>query len=173
MRTWLARDEASYVEFVRTRSGALYRLAMLLTGGDHHLAEDLLQAALAKAYVSWRRVREPAAAEAYVRRILVNVAVSRSRSASTNEMPTEVLPDVAGRDATDVADRLDLWELLRELSPRQRAVVALRYYEDLSEAQNAEVLECSPGAVKSHASRGLAQLRRLLASQNDQLPDRR
>ncbi len=106
-----------------------------------------------------------------MRRILVNTAVSRSRSEAAREVPTDALPEGAV-DEPGVESRLELWDLLRELSPRQRAVLALRYYEDLSEAQIAEALGCSTGAVKSHASRALAQLRRVLVAEGREMPDR-
>ena len=156
--------DAEYVQFVHARSRALFRAALLLTSGDHATAEDLLQTALVRAYVSWGRLRAPEAAEAFVRRILVNTAINQHRARRrkpevlTSEVPAGHL--AAPAEGYSIEDRLDLWIFLRDLSPRQRAVIVLRYYEDLSEASIAELVGCSPGAVKSHASRALQALRR-------------
>jgi RNA polymerase sigma-70 factor (sigma-E family) len=161
--------DEEYVEFVRTRSSALLRTACLLTAGDRHAAEDLVQTALAQAFVAWRRIREPTAREAYVRKILVRTAVRRSRRRGAKaEEPVAEPPVGPVRDQSDGVDqRLTIWPLLETLSARQRAVVVLRYYEDLSEAQIADVLRCSPGAVKSHASRALRTLRGRLDADAD------
>lgn len=158
MRGGVDRDEA-FREFVATRGPALLRTAYALTG-DHHLAEDLLQSALVKAYRAWPRV-EADAREAYVRRIVVTTHLSWRRKRANTEVPgLPERPDPVEpvSDARDSA----LWEALRALPPRQRAVMVLRYYEDLTEVQIAAVLGCSPGAVKTHASRAAARLRELL-----------
>ncbi|MGH3411528.1 MAG: SigE family RNA polymerase sigma factor, partial [Marmoricola sp.] len=133
---------ADFEQFVVQRSGALFGTAVLLTG-DSHLAEDLLQTALAKAWPSWGKAINP---EAYVRRILVNTYVSWWRRKWNGERPTDVLPETA-EHATQ--PDLDLQEAIRRLPRRQRAVIVLRYYEDLSEREVAELLGCSVGTVKS------------------------
>lgn len=155
-----ADSDAHFIAFVHARSAALLRLAVLLTG-DRHDGEDLLQTALTKAYRSWWRLRRPELAEAYVRRILVTSVTSWRRRGAARERATGRLPDrlVAGPD-TEVADRLVLAQALRLLSPGQRAVLVLRFFEDLSEQQTAELLGCSAGTVKSQTARGLAALRR-------------
>ncbi|MGW1030245.1 SigE family RNA polymerase sigma factor [Streptomyces sp. NPDC002577] len=155
-----ANQEAEFQDFVRARWSRLVRTAYLLTGDVHH-AEDLTQTALAKAYRSWRRVSRSDSPEAYVRRMLVSCNSDRFRKRRVTEALTAAPPEVAGRDeAVSWADeRSALLAALAELPPRQRAVVVMRYWEDLSEAEVAEVLGCSPGTVKSQASKGLAKLR--------------
>ncbi|NUR08073.1 MAG: SigE family RNA polymerase sigma factor [Nocardioidaceae bacterium] len=146
--------EVGFEAFVAARSGALFGTALLLTG-DRHLAEDLLRTALAKSWLAWRRITgDP---EAYVRRVLVNTYVSMWRRRWNGETPTETLPE-EGRDEAGAEVRHDLRLALRRLPRRQRAVVVLRYVEDLSERQVAELLGCSVGTVKSQASRALAKL---------------
>lgn len=153
-----ARDE-EFRDFVATRSGVLLRFAYLLTG-DQHLAEDLLQTALTKTYLAWHRIRDRSALEAYVKRTIATTATSWWRRRWTGERPTDVVPDRPLRDRTaDYDERDAMWQHLQALPARQRAVLVLRYYEDLSEAEIAEVLGCAPGTVKSQASRGLAALR--------------
>ena len=146
-------EVAEFDAFVVARSGSLLRTAYLLLG-DEQRAEDLLQTALAKAWFAWSRIDwDP---EAYVRRILVTTAASWWRRRWIVETPTAVLPDTATR-APD--DHQDLWNALRHLPPRQRAVVVLRYLEDRSEAETARLLDCSTGTVKSQAAKALAKLR--------------
>jgi RNA polymerase sigma-70 factor (sigma-E family) len=155
-----AEREDRFQEFVRARWSHLVRTAYLLTG-DAHLAEDLTQTALAKAYRSWRRVSRADNPEAYVRRMLVTCNSDRFRKRRVSEALTAVPPERAGgEDAVSRADeRGTLLRALSGLPTRQRAVVVLRYWEDLSEAEVADALGCSPGTVKSQASRGLAKLR--------------
>ncbi|MFE6333480.1 SigE family RNA polymerase sigma factor [Streptomyces sp. NPDC057798] len=152
--------EDRFQEFVRARWSRLVRTAYLLTGDAHH-AEDLTQTALAKAYRSWRRVARSDNPEAYVRRMLVSCNSDRYRKRRVPESLTAAPPETAGRDeAYAWADeRSALLPALAQLPPRQRAVVVLRYWEDLSEAEVADALGCSPGTVKSQASKGLAKLR--------------
>ncbi|MGC4110026.1 MAG: SigE family RNA polymerase sigma factor [Nocardioides sp.] len=146
-------DSAAFDDFVAARSGALLRTAYLLTH-DHALAEDLLQTALAKAWFAWRRVQgEP---EPYVRRILVNTYASWWRRKWNGEQPTESLPEAPVEDSTEPTD---LWAAMARLPRRMRAVVVLRYFEDLTEAQTADLLGCSVGTVKSQTSKALAKLR--------------
>jgi RNA polymerase sigma-70 factor (sigma-E family) len=155
-----AEQEDRFHEFVRSRWSRLVRTAYLLTGDVHH-AEDLTQTALAKAYRSWRRISRSDSPEAYVRRMLVTCNSDRFRKQRVTEALTAAPPDRAGLDesAGQVEERGSLLAGLAQLPPRQRAVVVLRYWEDLSEAEVAEVLGCSTGTVKSQASKGLAKLR--------------
>jgi len=142
-------------EFVAARSGRLLRTAYLLTH-DHALAEDLLQTALTKAWFSWSRIDgQP---EPYVRRILVNTYASWWRRKWNGEQPTADLPE-APAGAADPDARHDLWSALARLPRRQRAVVVLRYFEDLTEAETAASLGCSVGTVKSQTSKAFAKLR--------------
>ncbi|MGW0417580.1 SigE family RNA polymerase sigma factor [Streptomyces sp. NPDC003015] len=155
-----AEQEDRFQEFVRARWSHLVRTAYLLTGDAHH-AEDLTQTALAKAYRSWRRVAGSDNPEAYVRRMLVTCNSDRFRKRRVKESLTDAPPERAGRDeaVARVDERGVLMAALAQLPPRQRAVVVMRYWEDLSEAEAAEVLGCSQGTVKSQASKGLAKLR--------------
>ncbi|WP_329227728.1 SigE family RNA polymerase sigma factor [Streptomyces canus] len=155
-----AEQEDRFQEFVRARWSHLVRTAYLLTGDAHH-AEDLTQTALAKAYRSWRRVSRSDNPEAYVRRMLVTCNSDRFRKRRVKESLTDAPPERAGRDeaVARVEERGVLLGALAQLPPRQRAVVVMRYWEDLPEAEVAEMLGCSPGTVKSQASKGLAKLR--------------
>jgi RNA polymerase sigma-70 factor (sigma-E family) len=153
----MAGLEADFEQFVTARSPALLRTAYLLTG-NHQDAEDLVQAALVKAVPAWGRVREH---EPYVRRILVHESVSRWRRRRWRETSTESLPEL-GVGAVDVDTRLALRQALGRLAPRQRAVIVLRYFEDLTEAQTADVLQISVGTVKSQSRDALARLRALV-----------
>ncbi len=153
-------DEERYRAFVAARSSALLRTAYLLMG-DRGRAEDLLQTALTKAYLSWGRIRDHGAVEAYVRRIMATTATSWWRRRWHGETPTETLPDVAaqGDFGGSHAERDELWRLLQDLPVKQRAVLVLRFYEDMNEAEVADALGVSRGTVKSHTSRALAALR--------------
>lgn len=157
--------EEEFREFVAARSGALLRTAYLLAG-DWATAEDLLQTALTKTYLAWKRLGEIEAVEPYARRVLVNTATSWWRRRWHGERPTEVLPE---RPAPDrLAEQLErdaLWQHVKALPVRQRAVLVLRFYEDFSEAQTAATLGISVGTVKSQASRALASLRQKLAAE--------
>ncbi len=142
-----------------TRSTALLRTAYLFTG-DWGTAEDLLQTALAKTWFRWAEVRDKQAAEAYVRQVMSRTYATWWRRRWRGETPTEVLPDVPSADPYVQADaRHLLRRALAELPPRQRAIVVLRYYEDLTEAHVAETVGCSLGTVKSTVSRALTRLR--------------
>lgn len=153
-----AEARASFEEFVAARSVSLGRLAYLLTGHRHD-AEDLLQTALIRVAMRWSRVEEP---EAYVRRTLYTQAVSRWRMRGRRP---EVLTDQPllgdGGVESDWATRVVLDQALRRLTPKQRAVLVLRFYEDLSESQTAAMLECSVGTVKSQTRHALERLRAL------------
>jgi RNA polymerase sigma-70 factor (sigma-E family) len=143
-------------EFVVARSSRLLRSAFLLTR-DWAAAEDLLQTALTKAWFAWRRL--DADPEAYVRKIMFNTYASWWRTRSFAEHPTEI-DDRPGTDAhAAVDDRDELWRALGRLPRRQRAVIVLRFYEDLTEAETAHVLEIAVGTVKSQTAKALARLR--------------
>jgi len=148
--------------FVRTRSRALLRAARLLTG-DEHLAEDLVQSALARTHQAWPRLRDPANAEAYARQVMYRLQISvwrRRRIAErlSGDLPEPVRP--ARREDTDALSlRLSMHQALARLTPKQRAVLVLRYFEDRSEVDAAQVLGVSVGTVKSQAARALARLR--------------
>ena len=135
---------------------ALYRTAYLLAG-DHAGAEDLLQNAFAKLYLSWDRIRDREALDGYVRRIMVNENNSLWRRAwKRREHSTDTMPETGAVDAYDDGMGGALWSFVQTLPPKQRSVVVLRYYEQLSEAETADVLGISVGTVKSQASRALA-----------------
>jgi RNA polymerase sigma-70 factor (sigma-E family) len=153
------RDIAAYSDLVTARSGSLFHTAYLMVG-DHQLAQDLLQESLVKTYVAWPRLRDVSKAEAYTRRAIVTTAISWRRRRSFHERPVDLLPEVGVADRVDeLATRDALWDQLHLLPPRQRAAIVLRYYLDLSEAQTAEAMGCSVGAVKSQTSAGLSRLR--------------
>ncbi len=149
-------EKLDFEVFVQTRTQPLLRTAYLLVG-DEQRAEDLLQTALAKAWFAWRRIEW--APEAYVRRVMVTTSVSWWRRRWNGEFPTAELPETARSAADDGGHDHDLWLALRHLPPRQRAVVVLRYLEDRSERETAELLGCSIGTVKSQTARALAKLR--------------
>ncbi|MFI0789582.1 SigE family RNA polymerase sigma factor [Streptomyces lydicus] len=153
----------AFDQFVAARWSALLHLAHLLTGGDRHRAEDLLQEALVKLWFAWPRVAEQAP-EAYVRRVLTRAAARSARRRWWGERPVERLPELpeAGDVVAAVEERARLGAALALLPVRQRAAVVLRYYEDLSEVQVAEALGCPVGTARSLASRGVKRLRQLL-----------
>ncbi len=141
--------EQDFVDFVAARWGSLYRLAFLLMASPT-AAEDMVQVTLEKAYVSWARISRMEYPEAYVRRMLANAVVSSSRRAWLREVLSDSMPETAGAPVeVGVLDRSLLWPLVCALPARQRAVIVLRYYEDLTEVQIAETLGCAPGTVKS------------------------
>ena len=152
-------DITAFSELVATRSPALLRLAYLVVG-DHQLAQDLLQEALVKAYVAWPRLRDVTKAEAYVRRTMVTTAISRRRRRSFHERPVAAVPEFPDADQTEqLASHDDVWAQVCGLPPRQRAALVLRFYEDMSYADIAEVLGCSVGTVASQVSDALGTLR--------------
>ena len=156
----LARD---FEQYIRARGPGLARVARLLCD-DPHTAEDLVQTVLAKALVSWRRVRASGDIDAYLRRALVNTRNSwwrRLRAESSTDRP----PDSLVADSTGRSDEYHLLlQALRALPNGQRAAVVLRYYEDLSESQVADILGCSIGTVRSQTGRGLRTLRASLGA---------
>jgi RNA polymerase sigma-70 factor (sigma-E family) len=149
---------ASFEDFVAARSRHLLHAAHLLTG-DRHRAEDLLQTALTRAYLRWDRI-DSDDPEGYVRRTMINAHTDWWRKKPWREQSTAELPETPAPDAAASYDARDaVLAALATLSSRQRAVVVLRYYEGLSEAEIAQVLGCSAGTVKSAASRAMAKLR--------------
>ncbi len=156
-----SRDkDADFEAYMQARQPSLLRTAYLLTG-DKHTAEDLVQTALAKLYLSWDKIQRREVIDGYVRRILVNEHNSLWRRAwKRREVSTDIVPDRPAETApSDLGQSAALWEFVQTLPRKQRAVVVLRYYEDLSEAEIAETLGISVGTVKSQASRALAALR--------------
>ncbi|CAI9413414.1 SigE family RNA polymerase sigma factor [Nocardioides sp. T2.26MG-1] len=150
-------DRDSFEQYVAARRGALLRTAYLLTG-SHADAEDLVQVALVKAVPHWKRIADHP--EPYVRKILARESVSRWRRRRWREVSTDTLPETAV--AGPAADRVILQQALARLAPRQRAVVVLRYYDDLTERETAATLGIAVGTVKSQARDGLARLRELV-----------
>jgi RNA polymerase sigma-70 factor (sigma-E family) len=151
--------DAEFSAYMAARQPGLLRTAYLLTG-DRHTAEDLVQTALAKLYLSWDKVERREAVDGYVRRILVNEHNSLWRRAwKRREVSTDAPPEHAGMTHSPDGSSAALWDFVQTLPPKQRAVVVLRYYEDLSEAETAQVLGISVGTVKSQASRALVNMR--------------
>ena len=155
-------DEDEFRRFPAARWPGLVRTAYLLTGDLGH-AEDLAQTALIKAYRSWHRVRGVEDVDAYVRKILINANRSRFRAKRPQEYSVAAVPEHAAwpqDDGHGVEERDVLFAALAALPPKQRAIVVLRYWEDLGEGEVAALLGCSVGTVKSQASRALAKLRK-------------
>lgn len=161
-------DDAEFTDFVHARWPALYRSAVMLIG-DTHLAEDLVQTALTSTYTHWHRIEHSGAAAAYARTTLHNAAFAWMRRRGwRNELPTEELPDASlagGAGTADPALRPTVLDALAQLPPRQRAVMVLRYYDDLSVSQTAAAMDTSEGTVKSQTSQALARLRDLLGDE--------
>jgi RNA polymerase sigma-70 factor (sigma-E family) len=164
------RDDA-FREFVAARERSLMRSAYVLTG-DRHLAEDLLQSALAKVASRWWRIRQVENAEAYARSVLYREFLSWRRVRRNREIPIDALPEPPGTDFTEgTVLRVALKQALAQLTSRQRAIVTLRFYEDRSVAETAELVGCSQGAVKSQTHDALIKLRALGPDLVDHLPD--
>jgi RNA polymerase sigma-70 factor (sigma-E family) len=151
------QDHDDFTQFVLESYAALLRRAFLLVG-DHGRAEDLVQTSLISIYPRWRRVKDPAA---YLRTVMVRTAIGWRRRRWNAELPADPVPDI--ESDPDRVDELALADVVRRalmsLTPDQRAVVVLRYFEDCSEAETARALGCSVGTVKSRASRAFAALR--------------
>ncbi|MCM2579537.1 SigE family RNA polymerase sigma factor [Streptomyces meridianus] len=155
-----ADSENDFREFVDHRSPALLRTAMLLSGGDRHAAEDLLQSALMKVAGRWHRVEDP---EAYVRQVLYRqqIGIWRVRG-RRRELTVASPPEGRSADGAGAAElRVLMRQALGRLTQRQRTVLALRYFEDLPEGEVARLLGCSVGTVRSTTHRSLAKLRRV------------
>ncbi|KJS54657.1 SigE family RNA polymerase sigma factor [Streptomyces rubellomurinus] len=169
--------DAEFLELVSSRTGHLYRSACLLTSGDTHYAEDLVQEALSRMYVLWRRsawtgrsrIDNPAA---YTHTVMVRAFLAQQRRRSSGERPTDALPEPEGREDSDSTLRLTLLDALGRLSAKDRAVLVLRYWEDRSVEETAEVLHASSGAVRTRTTRALAKLRTLLGDSLGELAGR-
>ncbi|MFF2011035.1 SigE family RNA polymerase sigma factor [Streptomyces sp. NPDC058195] len=152
-------QETAFREFAAARMGHLFRSACLLTSGDTHLAEDLVQETLGRMYVVWgsSRLGNPAA---YAQTVLVRVFLAHQRRRSSGERPSDEIPEAPETAAQgDASLRLTLLEALRKLPAKDRAVVVLRYWEDRSIAETADVLHVSSAAVRTRSTRALARLR--------------
>lgn len=155
-----ARAE-EYAEFAAARAGHLYRAACLLTAGDTHLAEDLVQETLGRIYVRWGRVARADNPAAYAQTVLTRAFLTHQRRRSSGERATGTLPEVPYA-AGDTPLRLTLLDALARLPAKDRAVVVLRYWEDRSVQETADVLNASSAAVRTRCTRALARLRELL-----------
>jgi RNA polymerase sigma-70 factor (sigma-E family) len=159
-----ASDE-EFQDFVRRRRTALLSMATVMTGGDRHLAEDLVQVCLTKLYLAWPRVRAMKL-DGYARRVLVNALIDDKRGpVRRREQAWAEVPDRPQSAETD-GDRYGLLEAIGQLPPGMRAAVVLRHVEGLSTEETADALRCSTGTVKSQTARGLARLRDLVGDPN-------
>ncbi|MFF8471010.1 SigE family RNA polymerase sigma factor [Streptomyces griseus] len=148
--------------FAAGRAGHLFRSASLLTSGDVHLAEDLVQETLSRMYVLWGRARRIDNPAAYAQTVLVRTFLTHRRRRSASEHPLAELPEGAPVDPDDPALRMTLLRALAQLAPKDRAVVVLRYWEDRSIEETAAALQVSPAAVRTRCTRALGRLRELL-----------
>ncbi len=164
-------DEAEFLAFAHARSASLRRTAFLLCGDWHH-AEDIVQVALTKLFGAWRKVQRRDAVDAYARQIVVRVFLDDRRRGWSREDPTEQLPEPCSAASDRTEERIVLLAALDQVPPRQRAVLVLRFWEDLTVAETAEALRCSEGNVKSQTSRGLVALRALIGGSADDLTPR-
>jgi RNA polymerase sigma-70 factor (sigma-E family) len=151
----------NFDDYVLARGDALLRFAYLLCA-DAQRAEDFVQEALVRCHRRWRRIEHDAGLDAYVRKTILRQYLSWRRRKAADDVPTDRFDERGGREdmVETIGERDVMRRLLARLPRRQRAVLVLRYYEDLADQQIAELLGCSPATVRVHASRGLAQLRR-------------
>jgi RNA polymerase sigma-70 factor (sigma-E family) len=157
--------DAEFGEYLDSRAAVMRRTAYLLCGGDWHRAEDLVQTTLTKIYVAWPRIRRDGSVDAYSRKIMVRTAIDESRKAyRRRESVMDDLPELVTTRPAGVEDAVDVRRALAQLPAGQRAVVVLRYWEDLSVTETAQALGKSEGTIKSQAAKGLASLRRLLGT---------
>ncbi|MGW3679585.1 SigE family RNA polymerase sigma factor [Streptomyces prasinus] len=153
--------EGGYGDFAAARAGHLYRSACLLTAGDTHLAEDLVQETLGRVYVHWGRVSRADNPAGYAQTVLTRAFLAHQRRRSSTERSTAVFPDLPGTD-DDPSLRLALLDALARLSAKDRAVVVLRYWEDRSVQETADAMNVSSAAVRTRSVRALTRLRELL-----------
>jgi RNA polymerase sigma-70 factor (sigma-E family) len=158
---------SDFDDFVNTRGPSLLRFAYLLTSNTHQ-AEDIVQEALARAHLRWGQIDNYDVPEAYVRKAVLRQYLSWRRRRSSTEIPVASVPDRADGSAVAdrIADRQQLGVLLADLPKMQRAVIVLRYFEDRSDDDIAQLLGCAPATVRSHAARGLNRLRAVLPASN-------
>lgn len=154
--------EVEFAELVAAKGGALRRTAYLMCG-DWHLAEDLVQNVFVKVHLHWRRLKRQDSIDGYLRTTLFRTFIDSRRLKWRRESPAEHLPDLAAPGTGPSDDRDLLVAALRRIPPRQRAVLVLRYWEDLSVEETAGLMGCAAGTVKSQAAKGLAALRPILA----------
>lgn len=165
-------NEDAFREFVTARWASMVRRAYLLTG-DHGRAEDLVQSTLERMHKHWRRIERKDAPDAYALKVMTNLAISNSRRRRFREVPAVQAPEPVFADVTGgVDDRDEIWRALDGLPPKMRAVLVLRYLDDLTEAEAARVLGCSVGTIKSQSSRGLARLRQVIPESGEDPPAR-
>ncbi|WP_320783903.1 SigE family RNA polymerase sigma factor [Streptomyces sp. CRN 30] len=151
-----------YAEFASARAGQLYRSACLLTAGDTHLAEDLVQETLGRLYVRWGRMARIDNPAGYAQTVLTRAFLTHQRRRSSGERATDVLPELPGTGDGDAPLRLTLLDALSRLPPKDRAVIVLRYWEDRSVEETADVMNVSSAAVRTRCVRALGRLRELL-----------
>lgn len=163
----MAKDPQGFHEFAAARGASLFRTACLLCG-DRHLAEDLVQTTLGKLYASWRRVQRADNPAAYARTVLMRTYMSHMRKHSNRETPSWRLPE-SSTPGADQALRLTLLNGLAQLPPQDRAVLVLRYWEDMSVEDVASTLRLSGGAVRNRSMRALGKLRDALGEQFEEL----
>ncbi|NUP36452.1 MAG: SigE family RNA polymerase sigma factor [Streptomyces sp.] len=161
-------QRTAYLEFAQARTGQLYRSACLLTGGDTHMAEDLVQETLGRMYLVWGRVSKVGNPAAYAQTVLTRAFLTHRRRRSSGERPIAEPPDRPAGPGSDATLRITLLSALARLGPKDRAVLVLRYWEDRSVEETAAVLEASPGAIRTRSVRALQRLRVELG---DTLPD--
>ncbi|MER7111109.1 SigE family RNA polymerase sigma factor [Streptomyces sp. NPDC000229] len=151
-----------FMEFAAGRTGHLFRSACLLTSGDTHLAEDLVQETLGRMYALWGRMARIDSPAAYAQTVLVRTYLTQARRRSSGERPLAELPETAMGRGDDPALRVALLDALARLAPKDRAVVVLRYWEDRSVEETAAAMNVSAAAVRTRSSRALARLREQL-----------
>ncbi|WP_225845522.1 SigE family RNA polymerase sigma factor [Streptomyces sp. HPF1205] len=153
------REREAYLEFAGARAGELYRSACLLAGGDTFLAEDLVQETLGRMFVVWGRMTRVGNPAAYAQTVLVRAFLTHRRRRSSGERPSAELPEPPAGQEGDATLRVTLLGALGRLTPKDRAVLVLRYWEDRSIEETAAALDSSPGAVRTRSSRALERLR--------------
>jgi RNA polymerase sigma-70 factor (sigma-E family) len=157
-----ASDDDAFRSYALSRQRALRRAAYLMCG-DWHLADDLVQSTLTKLYATWHRITVDQGPDAYAHRILANVTIDERRRPWRREVGMRDLPESETPSAeAQSAARMDLVDALAQLPPGQRLTLVLRFWIDLSVADTAEAMDCSPGTVKSQTTKGLSSLRSIL-----------
>jgi RNA polymerase sigma-70 factor (sigma-E family) len=167
-RQLVSDEPEDFEEFVRA-TGRRIHFAALMLCGDHHMAEDLTQTTYAKVYVRWSKISRIESPLAYTHAVLTHTFLSHRRLRRTSEQPVERLPELADGES-DHAVRLDLVTALRRLPPKDRAVLVLRYWEDVSVARTAELLGIREDACRRRAARALERLRQLMPTLDARSP---